>query len=112
MKSRTIVICDKCSGSFRFKSLKRKLFNGIEMYYIKCRHCGKETVSYYTDEKIRQQLQDNEVERKELRERIMVAESQEDIKGYVEQINQLAKNVRKQMDKLKNDLGKKDESNV
>ncbi|MGO5005143.1 transglycosylase [Bacillus wiedmannii] len=101
MKQRTIVTCEKCSGSFRFKPLKRKLPNGIEMHYIKCRHCSKETVSYYTDEMIRQQLQDNEVKRKELRERIMVAESQEDIKGYVEQINQLSQDVGKQMDMLK-----------
>lgn len=71
------------------------------MHYIKCRHCSKETVSYYTDEKIRQQLQNNEVKRKELRERIMITESQEDIKGYVEQINQLSQDVGKEMDLLK-----------
>ncbi|HFR4183369.1 TPA: transglycosylase [Bacillus cereus] len=104
MNQRTIVTCDKCSGSFRFKPLKRKLPNGIEMYYIKCRHCSKETVSYYTDEMIHQQLQDNEVKRKELRERIMVSESQEDIKGYVEQINQLSQDVGKQMDMLKEQM--------
>ncbi|TFF45787.1 transglycosylase [Bacillus thuringiensis] len=104
MRQRTVVTCEKCSGSFRFKPLKRKLPNRIEMHYIKCRHCSKETVSYYTDEKIRQQLQGNEVKRKELRERMMVAESQEDIKVYVEQINQLSKDVGKQMDTLKEQM--------
>ncbi|TBX86170.1 transglycosylase [Bacillus cereus] len=101
MKPRTIVTCEKCSGSFRFKPLKRKLPNGIEMHYIKCRHCSKETVSYYTDEEIRQQLQDNEVERKALRERMMTAEDEEEIKRYVKQINQLSQDVGKQMDMLK-----------
>lgn len=101
MKQRTIVTCEKCSGSFRFKPLKRKLPNGIEMHYIKCRHCRKETISYYTDEKIRQQIQDNEVKRKELRDQMMITEDEEEMKGYVEQINQLSKDVGKQMDMLK-----------
>lgn len=104
MKQRTLVTCENCSGNFRFKPLKRKFSNGIEMHYIKCRHCSKEIVSYYTDKMIRQQLQDNEVKRKELRERIMVSESQEDIKGYVEQINQLSQDVGKQMDMLKEQM--------
>ncbi|EOA3902529.1 MULTISPECIES: transglycosylase [Bacillus cereus group] len=101
MRPRTIVTCEKCSGTFRFKPLKRKLPNGIEMHYIKCRHCRKEYVSYYTDEIIRQQLQDNEVKRKELRERMMASEDEEEIKRYVEQINQLSQDVGKQMDLLK-----------
>ncbi|MEN3132512.1 transglycosylase [Bacillus albus] len=101
MRKRTIVTCDKCSGSFVFKPFKRKLSDGIEMHYIKCRHCHKETVSYYTDGNIRQQMKVNEVKRKELQQRMVNAESKEEIEGYVEQINKLSEDVGVQMDQLK-----------
>ncbi|MED0672047.1 hypothetical protein P4S95_17860 [Aneurinibacillus aneurinilyticus] len=97
------VNCDKCKEDFVIKAIELEKFDGgIERNYFICPHCQEQYTTFYTNQRVRK----NQTEMAALRWKIQRANSINKVNRFLKQIEALRSDNEKEMNRLREEMGK------
>lgn len=99
----TQVLCEHCDNVIKLPKLKRKVLqNLVYEFYWHCPSCDHKYISYYTDKKIRRDIN----RQKKRWERYRKASTEDEKRRRLAEINLQDKLIKKDMDALKERMTK------
>lgn len=93
----TQVLCEHCNNTIKLPKLKRKVLKDLVYeYYFHCPECDYKYISYYTDKKIRRDIN----RQKKRWNRYRQAGTEESERKLLAEVNMQDKLIKKDMDAL------------